>query len=146
MFTVRSPRALLHQRDLHAILAVVLIDLGLTITGISTGQGSEANPLYIPFTQSVELMVAGLALYLGILFVLSLLLTGATRKILASLAFGMHVAGVMTWLPLHGIIPEITQHFNIFYYLLAGTGATALFYFTEDLHEGAQKNHDATAP
>lgn len=135
MFTIRSPKALLYQRDFHVILVVVLIDLGLTIQGITAGQGGELNPFYIPFTQSFELMLVGLALYLGILAVLSLILTGATRKVLASLAFGMHVAGLMTWLPLHGIAPGITQHFNVFYYTLAATIGTALFYFMEDLHE-----------
>lgn len=128
--TLRSPRTLLHQHDFHAILVVVLIDLGLTINGISTGQGSEANPLYIPFTESVDLMLMGLGLYILILAGLSLTLTGAVRKILASLAFGMHVVGMMTWM--HTVAPGIAQHFNIFYYMLAGTGTTALFYYMED--------------
>lgn len=135
MFTLRRPSALLYQRDFHAILAVVLIDLGLTITGINAGVGSEANPFYIPFTESMDLMLIGLGIYVAILAALSLVLSGATRKVLASLAFGMHIAGLMTWMPLHGIVPEITQHFNIFYYMLGGTAGTALFYFMEDLHE-----------
>lgn len=134
MFTIRSPTALLRQHDFHAILAVVLIDLGLTINGISTGQGSEANPFYQPFTESVDLMLAGLGLYIGILAVLSLTLSGTTRYVLASVAFGMHVAGTMTWL--HTVIPA-ARHLNVFYYTLAATSTTVLFYIMETRHTSA---------
>lgn len=125
--TLRSPSALLQQYDLHAVVAVVLVDLALTIHGITTGQGSEANPLYAPLTGSFELMLAGVMLYLCILAAVSLVVTGQFRYVLASIAFGMHVAGTMTWVSL--LHPALT--FNVFWYTLAAAGGTALFYRAE---------------
>lgn len=131
MFRTRSPWALLKQWDIQAILAVVAVDLSLTIRGISTGQGSELNPFYIPFTDSMELMVIGAVLYGVILCTCSLVLAGSLRNILASIVFGMHVVGMMTWSFL--VLPGFHDMLNLFWYMLAGTGATALFYFLETL-------------
>lgn len=130
-FTLRSPKALLYQKDLYAVLAVVLIDLRLTVWGIQEG-GSELNPLYRPLTEhSVEAMVAGIAFYVVVIMLLSLVLTGGIRKLLGSFVFGMHVIGTMTWL--HLVAPDLHAQFNLFWYATAGTASTALFFYAEDL-------------
>ncbi len=136
-FTLRSPKALLHQKDLYAVLAVVLIDLRLTVWGIQDG-GTELNPLYRPFTEAgMEAMLAGIGIYVAVILVLSLVLAGGLRKLLGSFAFGMHVIGVMTWL--HLVAPDLHAQFNLFWYATAGTGATALFFYTENIAD-AWKN------
>jgi hypothetical protein len=145
MLTVRSPRVLLGQRDLHAILVVVIIDLSLTIQGILHHGGSEANPFFRQLTEiGLEAMVAGVVFYIAVLCVLSLLLTGDTRKILASIAFGMHVVGVMTWFYVIDsyLGTALADQTNIFYYTLAGTAATALFYYFEDCADTRHNGED----
>lgn len=124
MFTTgRDPRILLEQRDLHAVLLIAGIDLALTITGITAGAGHELNPFYAPLTGSLALMLVGAAFYLVVLLAASYLLTGDLRRVLAATVFGMHVAGALSWVALMSAVPQ-----NWWYFGLAGTGATALFY------------------
>lgn len=124
MFTTgRSPRALLRQRDLHAILVVAGMDLAATIIGITTRSGSELNPFYRPFTGSLALMLLGAGIYLAVLLAASSVLEGDLRRVLASVVFGMHVGGVLSWMPLLADVP-----LNWWWNALAATMATALFY------------------
>lgn len=125
--TSRNPSVLLEQRDLHLILIVALSDLFITIYGISSGVGVESNPFYAPLTSSLTGMIFGLVLYLGILLVASFLLSGNIRNILASIIFGMHIAGTLSWVRL--LVPVAGSILNIFWLLLGGTGGTAIFYW-----------------
>ncbi len=72
-------------------------------------------------------MIFGLVLYLGILLVASFLLSGNIRNILASIVFGMHIAGTLSWV--EELVPVAGSILNIFWLLLGGTGGTALFYW-----------------
>ncbi len=133
---MRSPTALLYQRDLHAIILVVLIDLSLTVEGILHHGGTEINPFFRPMTEmGLEPMLAGIGFYIVVLCTLSLVLAGGLRKILASVVFGMHVVGVTTWFFVVDAYlgTALDAHMNLFWYLLLGTGATALFFYAEDI-------------
>lgn len=121
--TRRSWRVLLHQRDLHTVLAVVTVDLALTVHGITLNVGEEANPFFAPLTSTPLHMAAGIVFYYAVLLVASRVLQGALRKVLASVVFGMHVSGTYTWLRLF-----TGTGFNVFWFALLVSGATALFY------------------
>lgn len=121
--TNHSWRVLLRQRDLHAILLIVTLDLALTVHGITTGAGSEANPFFAPLTKSLTGMAAGIMFYYAVLLTASWAVRGAVRRVLAAVVFGMHVGGAATWLRLFTGLG-----FNVFWFALLVTGATALFY------------------
>ncbi len=125
--TNRNFSVLLEQRDLHLILIVALSDLLLTIYGISIGAGIETNPFYAPMTSSLTGMILGSALYFSILIIASFFLSGNMRNILASIVFGMHVAGTLTWVNL--LVQVAGSILNIFWFMLAGTSSTAIFYW-----------------
>lgn len=129
--TFRSPKDMFQQHDLHAILIVGLADILITMHGVTTEQGTVVNPVYQLFTDSFPMMLLGVGMYLGALGVASLVLGGALRKMVASLVFGMHVFGILTWT--HLFEPELAGLLNEFYYALAVAAATALFYYVEDL-------------
>ncbi len=145
MLTLRSPRHLFHHRDLHAILVIAGIDLILTVQGILHHSGSESNPFFRPMTEmGLEAMLAGIVFYVIVLCVASLVLTGDLRKILASITFGMHVVGVMTWLYVVDIHlgTAFADPMNTFYYMLGGTASTALFYFAEERYGHTYSDED----
>lgn len=125
--TDRKLSVLLEQHDLHLVLVVAMSDLLLTIYGISSGDGFEKNPFYAPLTTSLNGMIFGLVLYLGILLAASFFLSGDVRNILASIVFGMHIAGTLTWL--ENLVPLAGSILNIFWFLLGATGSTAIFYW-----------------
>lgn len=129
--TFRSPKQLFRQHDLHLVLAAGLGDIVLTMHGVTTEQGTVMNPVYRLFADSFGMMLFGLALYLGVLGVASLFLAGALRKMAASIVFGMHVFGILTWT--HLLSADLAALFNEFYYALAAAGATAVFYYVEDI-------------
>ncbi len=140
--TDRELSILLEQHDLHLILIIALSDLLLTIYGISSGAGFEKNPFYAPLTSSLGGMIFGLVFYLGILLVMSYFLAGDIRNILASIVFGMHVAGTLSWV--ENIIPLAGSILNIFWFLLGGTGGTALFYWYFARNEKNNENSNQT--
>ncbi len=103
MLARRHPRVLLAQRDLHLVLVLAAVDLALTITGITTGAGTELNPLYRPFTVSFPLMLLGAGVYLAVLAGASVVVQGDLRRVLVPVVAGMHVAGTLSWLGMWGV-------------------------------------------
>lgn len=128
--TVRSPKRFLQQHDLHAIIGAGLAHLLLAMQGVLTDQGSVFSPFFQPFTGSSEMMLFGIGLYIIVLGVGSLMLGGLLRKWVASTLFGIHVIGIMHWS--HLIAPDLHAELNLFYYAVAGTMSTAMFYTAED--------------
>jgi|GEM_PF-4140792 len=124
----RSPKVLLKQKDLHFILIVVMMDFILTVHGITTNAGYEANPFFEPLVGSIGGMIIGELLYLGILLIASYLIVGKIRSVLTSFVFGMHVGGTLTWLPLI-FTSTLGPFLNVFWFLVGATGATSLFYW-----------------
>lgn len=122
----RHPRALLQQRDLHRILVVVVLDLALTVYGITQELGAEANPFFAPLTGSLGGMAAGIAFYFALLGAASLMLSGRLRAVLGSVVFAMHVGGALTWLRL--FVGPLGEAFNVFWLTLTVSFAAALFF------------------
>lgn len=118
-------RLRLDRRDFQIIVGLFLIDITLTIYGISSGAGSELSPFFRPFTGTVALMVAGSLIYIGILSVLSYVLKGTLRTVLAAGAIGMHFDGILSWLHLFTGLDIGSSIIYIHYMIIAGSTATA---------------------
>lgn len=88
----------LERRDFQSVIALAVIDLGLTIPGIAWNGGGEMSPFYDPFTSSLEMMLLGAGIYIVILIGFNLLLKDDIRTILAATALGMHLSGIYTWI------------------------------------------------
>lgn len=131
MIASRHPRVLLEQQDFHAVLVIALLDIGMAMTGITTGQTPELNPLYALFTSSVLLMAIGAVLYIGILAVASITVTGNPRKALASLIFGIHLAGTAAGIKF--LFPYLGGSLHMFWFTLIAASGAALFYYTENV-------------
>ncbi len=140
--TLRNPKDMFRQHDLHLVLVIGLVDILLTMHGVTTEQGEVMNPLYTMFTDSLNLMLLGIGLYLGVLGVASLVLAGGLRKIAASTVFGMHAFGILTWM--HLLNPTVAESLVTFHYAVAAAAASALFYYIENiLYKRKQKQIEA---
>lgn len=129
--TFRNPGDIFRQHDLHLILVVGLADILVTVHGVTTDQGEVMNPVYTMFTDSINTMILGVGLYLGVLGIASLLLAGGLRKIVASTVFGVHAFGILTWV--HLFDAEIADLLTEFHLAVATAAAAALFYYIEDI-------------
>ncbi len=131
--TDRQRQALLGMRDLHLVLGVAGADLALTVAGLAGG-GTEGNPLFAPLTGSTAGIVGGIVFYAVVLCTLGWVLQGPVRRVLASVAFGMHAGAAPTWLAF--LFPAAFGWYSAWWLLLLGTASTALFYtgYTYDLY------------
>jgi len=88
----------LSRKDFQLILVLFAFDIGLTFYGIFFSGGSEGSPFFRPFTSGLDLFVAGSLIYIGILAILNVLLSGRFRTVLSSTAIGMHIGGIISWI------------------------------------------------
>ncbi|MDY6770347.1 MAG: hypothetical protein SV186_00145 [Candidatus Nanohaloarchaea archaeon] len=115
----------LNRRDFQVVATFAVIDLGLTVYGISTGLGTELSPFFRPFTQRLPWMIGGALFYLAVLEVFNLLLAGELRNVLAAVGAGMHLMGMSTWV-LAIVSPELAGNMSVRYMLFIWTSvATA---------------------
>jgi hypothetical protein len=115
----------LERKDFQSVLLLFLIDISLTIYGITYAGGSEMSPLFTPFTSSISGMIAGSAVYISLLMVLNTVLTGRPRRILASVGISMHFAGILSWVVLLAEVSFTSSLIYINYIIIAITTAVA---------------------
>ncbi len=118
-------RLRLNRKDFQVILGLFLIDIALTIYGISSGAGSEMSPFFRSFTDTLTLMVAGGLVYMGILSALNYFLEGAVRTVLAAAAIGMHIGGIFSWVWLFAGFETGHSALYLNYMLIAASTAGA---------------------
>jgi hypothetical protein len=121
----------LERRDFLAVVVLAVVDLALTFYGIVFRRGAELSPFFRLFTETPELVVAGALLYLGILKGCDSVLGGRLRAVLASVAAGMHLVGITTWVTMFIYPPAAFRWENVYYYemwlALATAGSYAVF-------------------
>jgi len=88
------------RKDFQSIVLLFLVDISLTMYGITYAGGSEMSPFFRPFTSSISGMLVGSAVYISILMILNKILTGRARTILASVGISMHFSGILSWIAL----------------------------------------------
>lgn len=119
----RIPELNLERKDFQSIILLFLIDMSLTMYGISYAGGSEMSPFFAPFTSSISGMMVGSAAYIVLLLVLNKILTGRLRKILASVGISMHFTGILSWVALLAEVNFTTSLLYINYMIIATTTA-----------------------
>jgi hypothetical protein len=115
----------LERKDFQSIILLFLIDISLTIYGINYAEGSEMSPLFTPFTSSISGMVAGSVVYISLLMILNTVLTGRSRRILASVGISMHFAGILSWVVLLAEVSFTSSLIYTNYVIIAITTAVA---------------------
>lgn len=125
MDRLRIPELNLERKDFQSIILLFLVDISLTMYGISFAGGSEMSPFFTPFTSSISGMLVGSALYIALLMILNKILTGRSRKILASIGISMHFTGILSWVALFAEVNFTASLIYINYIIIAATTAVA---------------------
>ncbi|MFW5973960.1 MAG: DUF5658 family protein [Natrialbaceae archaeon] len=81
------------------VLAVILLDVGITVVGVTEGWGREVNPLFAWFTERGPLWMVGAGVgYQLLVASLYRLVRDRVAAVLTALLLPAHTVGVLSWL------------------------------------------------
>lgn len=106
---------------------LIAIDLALTLTGITNGAGTEANPFFAPFTEMGTLaMLSGVALYYSVIWIWFSFSSDWLRAATVGVLTAIHIYGLSSWVRLL-FIEQFNIMFSNLFFLILGPALIAAF-------------------